>query len=205
MPKPSGNPAKLLLVEGPNDKHVISHLCVQSGYERDFCIQDKGNVEKLLDSIGAEILAPDRQRLAIVADADCLLSGRWDSIVHRFRSEGIEIPAQIDPAGTIIDGKPRLGVWLMPDNVNTGELEHFVAEMIPEDDAIWPRALKYVEQIPKEDQPFTPKKEMRAKVLSWLATRAEPGFMGQGIHRRDLRVDGELCGVFMRWLRAVFD
>ena len=205
MPKPSRNPAKLLLVEGPNDKHVISHLCAQSGYERDFCIREKGDINQLLDSIGAEILAPGRRRLAIVADADCLLSGRWDSIVYRFKSEGITFPEQIDPGGTVIEGNPRLGVWIMPDNINTGELEHFVSAMIPDDDVVWPRSVEYINGISPDDRPFKPKKEMRAKVLSWLATREEPGFVGQGIHRDDLKIDGELCIKFVRWLRQVFD
>ncbi|MXX94011.1 MAG: hypothetical protein F4Y63_11335, partial [Chloroflexi bacterium] len=181
MLSPNDSPTQILLVEGPDDKHVISHICREAGYIQNFFIQDKGGIDKLLDSIGAEIMAPGRKVVGVVADANSQPMDRWQSLVGRFSKENISIPRQPDSQGTILIGPPRIGIWLMPDNSQFGELEHFVAEMIPDADPVWPRSQQYIDDIPKSEREFTEQKIMRAKVHSWLATRKEPGFLGQAI------------------------
>ena len=57
--------------------------------------------------------------------------------------------------GAIMAGQPSIGVWLMPDNQSTGELEDFVAQMIPPGDPVWPRSEYYIEGIPEPDRKFT--------------------------------------------------
>ncbi len=93
----------------------------------------------------------------------------------------------------------------MPDNTSTGELEDFVAQMIPEDDAVWPLARQYIQGIPKERRRFTAKKMRKAEVYAWLATRKEPGPMGAAIGKRDLSTDGQLCRKFSQWLGRLFE
>ena len=85
-----------------------------------------------------------------------------------------------------------------------GELENFVAEMIPDDDPIWPLARRYIDGIPERDRKFAKKKTMRAKVHAWLATRKTPGFMGSEIGQGDMRTDGPLVVQFTDWLRKLF-
>ena len=65
--------------------------------------------------------------------------------------------ARPDRDGTIIletEDLPRVGVWLMPDNESAGELEDFVARMIPGDDPVWPLSESYIEGIPLVDRKF---------------------------------------------------
>ena len=109
--------------------------------------------------------------------------------------------------GTVIpetEDLPRVGIWLMPDNQSTGELEDFVARMIPGDDPVWPLSEDYIEGIPSEDRKFAQSKTQRAKVHAWLAAREDPRQMGQAIRARDLEVNGELCEKFVSWLRRLF-
>ena len=95
----------------------------------------------------------------------------------------------------------------MPDNESPGELEHFVSKMVHDDDAVWPLSVAYIDGIiidyPNEHRRFKGK-EVRAKVLSWIATREDPGFMGQAIARGDLNTDAPLCQTFIAWLSRLF-
>ena len=93
----------------------------------------------------------------------------------------------------------------MPDNESGGELEDFVALMIPSEDPVWPRSNTYIDAIPTHDRKFGATKTTRAKVHSWLATRDDPRQMGLAIRTRDLDVDGELCERFAGWLRRLFE
>ena len=207
----SYNPApssRILLVEGTDDSHVISQIRDRNQPMPEFSISDKYGISSLLDSIPQEIREPDRQTLGIVVDRDVNLSSRWDAVRNRLRDAGYYPPAQPDPDGTIIpetDDLPRVGIWLMPDNQSTGELEDFVSEMIPDDDPVWPLSQDYIDGIPTPDRRFTESKTQRAKVHAWLAAREDPRQMGQAIRARDLEIDGELCEKFVDWLRKLFE
>jgi len=199
------NNDRVLLVEGQNDKHVIRHLRNRHQAMPEFCIQDKGGIEELLADIGLEILAPNRKAVGILVDANDDLNARWDAVATRLREENIEMPSSPDPTGTIIDSNPRVGIWLMPDNESPGELENFVAEMIPQNDPIWPRSTNYIDSIPEKDRKFTAKKRLRAQLHAWLATREDPRQMGLAISTQDLCVDGTLSTAFAKWLRQLFE
>ena len=200
-------PSRILLVEGTDDSYVVAQIRNRNQPMPDFSISDKNGIRSLLDSIPQEIREPDRQTVGIVVDRDTNLSSRWDAVRNRLRGVGHEPPVEPDPDGTIIpetEDLPRVGIWLMPDNQSTGELEDFVARMIHDDDPVWPLAEVYIEGIPLADRKFVENKTQRAKVHAWLAAREDPRQMGQAIRARDLEVDGELCDKFVSWLRRLF-
>ena len=170
----------------------------------EFCILDKEGIEKLLEDIGAEIRVPGRKAVGILVDANDDLHARWKAVANRLREENIAVPSSPDPNGTVISNKPRVGLWLMPNNTCPGELENFVWEMIPDNDPVWPRSECYIESIPKGDRRFTEKKMLRAKIHAWLATREDPRQMGSAIGANDLHVDGALSRTFADWLRKLF-
>ena len=45
---------RVLLVEGPDDKHVVRHLSNRHKEMPEFCILDKEGIENLLENIGLE-------------------------------------------------------------------------------------------------------------------------------------------------------
>lgn len=199
------NNDRVLLVEGTDDEHVVRHLRHRHRAMPQFSIRNKEGIEKLLDDIGLEILAPGRKAIGIIVDANDDLDARWDAVTNRLREENIEVPNSPDPTGTIISSTPRVGLWFMPNNTSSGELENFVSEMIPEDDPIWPRSQSYIDDIPESDRKFTEKKILRAKVHAWLATREDPRPMGTAIRARDLHIDGTLSTTFAKWIRQLFE
>ena len=203
MDSPSNN-NKVLLVEGQDDKHVVRHLRLKNGLDAKICIRDKKSIHQLLPAIGPEVKAPGLDTLGIMADANADLTARWSAISNRLREANIEAPDLPSPEGTIIPGTPRVGIWLMPDNQSSGELEDFVQTMIPAGDPVWPRSRRYIDGIPDESRKFIPKKKSRAELYAWLATRKDPKLMGTAIGAEDLRIDGALCTSFAAWMQRLF-
>ena len=54
----------------------------------------------------------------------------------------------------------------MPDNQSPGELEDFVATLIPDDDPIWPLAKEYIHAIPTEHKKFSESHTVKAQVYA---------------------------------------
>ncbi len=92
----------------------------------------------------------------------------------------------------------------MPDNTSAGELEDFVAQMIPTEDPVWPLSKRYIEGIPKADRKFKEHKTRRAQIHAWLAAREDPRQIGLAIRTGDLNIDGSLCQKFTTWLTNLF-
>ena len=205
MPNPIPSP-NVLLVEGTSDYHVVKHIYRRQDQTQNFEITNKASVHTLLESISAETKAPGLETLGILIDADDDLSSRWQEIINAFQSIGINMPANPDPSGTIIEGKPRIGIWVMPDNKSVGELEGFINIMIPSSDQVWPLSEGYIDSIPNEERKFADndRKILKAKVHAWLAARKFPGLMGVAIREGDLNVDGQVCKDFVNWLQRLF-
>ena len=201
--------ARVLLVEGQDDAHVVKHLAEIHGGADSFRIVDKQGLPNLIKSIRVEFESEARQVIGIVVDADDDVSSRWSEIQTELK-DLVRLP-DISARGTIIEGingEPRIGIWVMPNNMDQGELEDFVHKMIPQDDVIWPKSQQYIDElvskIPKPPRPFTEKKVLRAKVHAWLATREAPRRMGHAIGRNDLDANARTATDFVAWLRRLF-
>ena len=202
----------LLLVEGPNDKHVIRHLVELHDPTLDFAIKDYEGIDGVLTRVSIHIDESTRPAVGIVVDADTVPSESWNRVcgqISNAQRDISPIPTTPDPNGTIIPenpsiGSPRVGVWIMPDNLSLGELEGFVAEMIPDDDRVWPLAQRYVNQIPHIERTFAEAKTLRAQIHAWLATREDPRQMGLAIRTRDLAINNPLSQSFLSWLTNLF-
>lgn len=197
-------PRRVLLVEGVDDRHVVRHLRDRHSDVPQFEIIYKGGFPALVGAIGPEIKASGRLAVGILADANDNPAGRWQAIADRLRRTQVTPPARMETIGAIAEGRPRVGIWLMPDNGSAGELEDFVAKLIPDGDPVWPRARSYVDDIPVAERKFAAGKVLRARVHAWLAARAEPRLMGAAIGAGDLDAAAPLAKKFADWLRSVF-
>ena len=203
---PSHQSTRVLLVEGQDDRHVVEHLYWKRfGSAPPFEVLDKHGYQPLCDAIGPELKAPDREVVGIIVDANDDLRSRWAAVTERLRRACPDIEIG-DPSleGTIAGSGPRVGLWLWPDNESSGEIEDFVARMIPCDDPIWPLSRRYIEGIPVEQRPFSEGKTARAEVHAWLAVREEPRRMGTAFRTGDLKIDGPLATRFASWLDNLF-
>ena len=212
-------PDRVLLVEGQDDFHVVRQICERNPIMPKFDILPQGGKDRLLKAIGPEINAEGRRAVGILMDADDDLDAQWQAIVNRLRQRARtyahfnlpDLPALPVASGTIIestgvnsDARLRIGIWLMPDNRSTGELEDFVGRMIPSADPVWPLSQAYIDGIPPSDRKFAPGKIQRAKVHAWLAAREAPRPMGLSIRAGDLDTNASNTASFVNWLRELF-
>ena len=201
---PGAPPSRVLLVEGPNDRHVVWHVWARHAAESPFCIVEKSGVENLLEAIVPEIKVSGRQAVGILLDANTDPAGRWAAVKDRLAQANLDLPERLCASSAIIDSRPRVGVWLMPDNTSPGELEDFVVQMIPDCDPVLPLSQRYIDGIPTAVRKFSEKKKLRAQLYAWLAAQEDPRRMGTAIGARDLQVDGALCQEFVTWLTRLF-
>lgn len=197
----------LLIVEGVDDKHVALHIWNRHSSTPPIYVLERGPVEELLKSIEFDVRTPGCVAVGFLVDADNNPMARWDGVSNRLRSAGVNAPRTPDPDGTIMaatSDMPRVGVWMMPDNQSRGELEDFVAQMIPDNDPVWPLSQDYIYRISEEHREFAENKTSTAEVYAWLATREDPRQMGAAIGARDLEIDGALCTRFTAWLERLF-
>ena len=197
----------VLMVEGLSDYHFVRQLLDQLELGLEFEVSDRSGLSGVLDSTYAEVAAPHRDVVGILIDADDDLDTRWREVADRLSSAGVSVPSSPDVDGTVIDAtadRPRVGIWLLPDNQSPGELEDFVIDMIPESDLVWPRSVDYVDGIPISEREFSEGKTDRAKLYAWLATRRQPPHIGAAIGAGDFDLSGERCRLFIGWLERLF-
>ncbi len=210
-----------LLVEGPDDKNVVSHLLIRNGFtfktndriavqligndDSILEIKDKGGFSNLITTLKQELAASDLSGLGIIVDADASLSDRWQNLRDGLRPCGYtSIPGLPSNAGTVIAGvdTAAVGVWIMPDNTLDGVLEDFVAGLVPDGDSLWPRAQQAVRDIPSDLRrcPATAK----AEIHTWLAWQEEPGArLGSAINRQYLRSDTPTALTLVAWVNRL--
>ena len=219
--KYAGPPENLVVVEGADDFYAIGHLCDIHKIMPFFRLEvpaseagmgDSGGYETLRESMEARFLQNELKAVGFIADADDNLNGRWNSLrdvlIKRCGYAPENVPANPDPAGTIIvqNGRPKVGIWLMPDNQANGALEIFLRAMVRPDDPLW----KYAEacvaglpNVPSAERNWTNK----AVLHTWLAWRKDtPGKpIGQAMGGRDFNPYAGNALAFLDWLRRLFE
>ncbi len=217
-----------LIVEGHNDILVISHLLLAkrlriSGYE------DKVRYEKELVSIGngkqgalkdlkLALKTGELDRIGLIVDADSETENpvldTWRSVSHILRQNGYQnIPTEPNPLGTIVqqEGKPQVGVWIMPNNVQAGYLEHFFEQLIDANDPYLLEATQITGGfIAQERNRFQPVHLQKAKIRTWLAWQNDPE-SPMGLALRDyptlgyMSLEVPLLIAFLDWLKQTFE
>jgi len=207
--------ARYLLLEGNSDRQVVENLCRQHGLLAPH-VEVPGGIDRLLAGIPDRINAPGLEVMGVVADADVNREARWQSLRDRFQDRAklaelayLDFPATPPADGWISGGdhQPRVGVWLMPDNQRAGILEDFVADLIPDTDALKLKASDVLRNLEAEGiHRYAEAGRPKALIYTWLAWQREPGRpMGLSIAHHDVPYDSTAAIAFIAWLRRLFD
>lgn len=198
----------VLLVEGKDDEHVFYALLGFHRLPEIFRIKDKRGIDNLLGTLDVELLASDLERLGIVVDADIDIASRWQRVTNILRASGYSnIPALPDPLGTIIaeNGRPTVGIWIMPDNTLPGMLENFVRFLVPSNDSLWGRVIHCIDNVPENERRFPTHHLIKAQLHTWLAWQHEPGSpLGLAITKRYLEANASHAQRLIDWIRRLF-
>lgn len=213
---------KKLLVEGKDDSSVITNIRDIYQLPDNFEVINCESVSNVKPTLLA-YLKTKVDVIGIVVDADAdtdnvedSLKARWDSLRDALVAQDYTVPDNPAFEGTIIvgtDRKPKIGIWLMPDNVQKpGMLEDLVSTLIAPDDVLKPVAERVLHEIEirreSEDSQkwFKPVHYTKALIHTWLAWQDEPGRpMGVAIKARMLDHNSELCQRFVAWMNTLFN
>lgn len=200
--------SRVLLTEGKNDCHVIASLCQQHQLPENFGLYDCGSDEKALKRLSALIAgAESMETIGIVLDADNPnLRAKWDALRDRLAKENYELPDNPDIEGTIIteEGKPKIGIWLMPDNNADGMLEDFCRILVDEG------KMKFADEcVDKAKQQgiatFIDSHRSKAVIHTFLAWQREPGMpLGTAITTHALDGSHPTAQQFVDFLKKLF-
>lgn len=209
------SPKRFLLVEGPNDKHVVWALLKHHKVPETFKVEEISGVDERIQNARVRLkalrTAESMERLGIVLDADDDLSKRWQQLRTALQdTAGVQLPEVPTKEGTIVElsGGRMFGAWLMPNNVLPGKIEDFLTFLVPTSDALLSRVDNFLNALPsRQDCParFPDKDRIKARVHSWLAIQREPGKpMGTAITARYLDAEAPMASEFLEWLRRLF-
>lgn len=184
--------AQRLIVEGDNDMHALTNLCLkrglknplgyEGGHKFNEFIKKGDGIESALKVLKASLDEISLTNIGIVVDADEIgAEGRWQSIrnvlAEKYQPETLDAAeAQTGPKYISENGMPFIGIWVMPDNMNVGFLEHFLSHLIPADQLVWSHAISTVDDLyTKSFNILTAAKKAKAELHTWLAWQEEPG------------------------------
>ncbi|MGM0456896.1 MAG: DUF3226 domain-containing protein [Cyanobacteriota bacterium] len=200
---------KVLLVEGTTDCHVVMALCQACGVPETFGIYQCGSDVKVLKRLNALIIRPQPpQVIGILIDTDDTpIARKWQSLQQKLRHYHYAIPAEPEQNGTILESaqeEPKLGIWFMPNNRDSGMLEDFCANLA--DARTLDFAQQCVEQASEQQLTrFKPTHRSKAIIHTYLAWQDEPGYpLGRAITRQSLSVNQPLAVSFTNWLTQLF-
>ncbi len=200
--------ARVLLVEGNDDKHAVLALITYHQFPDEvFEIIVNDGIDPLLKNLPTRLKEGGREVLGILVDADTDLQARWQSLHGILTQAGYSLPQIPASGGTILReaDKPNIGIWLMPDNQLPGMLEDFAARLISPADPLWARAQSAVDEIPEAERRFPVERTAKAKLHTWLAWQAEPGKpIGLAITTKYLDPNANQAQQFINWLQALF-
>jgi hypothetical protein len=217
--KPSSK-ANLLLVEGDNDMHVIASLCGRVGFPKVFSFPEEfkssnkiEGIDSLLAGLPLRLEESGRKILGVVVDADEDVASRWQALRDRLTKIGYAVPEILPLEGWIYTPpvetfpRPKIGIWIMPDNTLPGMLEDFVARLIPDDDVLFPKAEKILQELENEKiNCYKDTHHAKALIHTWLAWQDTSGMpMGLAITAHALTPNSLLATRFINWLKLLFD
>ena len=202
-----------LLVEGKNDMHVILSFCQYYDINENFDIIPCDSIDNVLKELRIRLTIPaNNKRIGIIVDADNNISGHWQSI-HNILTETdyYNLQAiQLHANGAIVDShdmyKPRVGVWIMPNNKLPGMLEDFIISLSSDNDPLMKRAGEVLDALEKDGiQNYKKVHKSKARVHTYLAWQDEPGLpLGIAVTKKIFNPESSNAKVLVDWLKRLF-
>lgn len=142
-------------------------------------------------------------RIGLIVDRDDDTNDKWPAVAAILRDLGMEPGGGPDGAGAIVSG--RYGVWLWPDNVSHGDLETFVAGIIPQAPifAYATEACRIAKDAHAAEYEPRHARKAALKVRSVWRDASAAGGYGHLVRNLPL-TQTPACDAFIAWFRALF-
>ena len=199
----------VLYVEGRDDMHVIRHLLSRHGVDvSEIEIKHAEGKDALLSLIEQAVSVSNGRSVGFVLDADESAPNRWRAVRDRLEKTGLDLPKEIPPDGFVGKAEKyqaQVGVWLMPDNRQSGALETLLEGLIDSGDALFVHARDSTSVAKEKGAAFADAKRTKSELHAWLAWQEEPGLpYGSAIKAHYFGHDSTPATDFVKWFKRVF-
>ncbi len=123
-----------LFVEGPDDGAVVNAFVkkltgIDLATSRLVRTKDDGGGDSwALREFDQYIRERKEGRVGVIVDRDGVDNDKWPAVRERLLALGGAADGPV-ATGAIVDG--RCGIWMWPDNISHGDLENFLAGILP--------------------------------------------------------------------------
>lgn len=199
---------KVLLVEGKNDAHLISALCNHFQVPQVFGLYNCESDGQVLRRLNVLLISSEElEVIGVILDADAPnLAGKWQSVSTLLTGAGYVVPDAPNREGTILslEGRPTVGIWLMPDNQVDGMLEDFCLRLAPNASVAYASQC-VAEALHSGHSTFTPTHTAKATIHTYLAWQDEPGMpLGLAVTARALDPAQPIAAEFHDFLLRLY-
>lgn len=211
-----------LIVEG-QDAIVLATICKLRGLPapQGYAMKDKfinefvqvaGGIGKVNSMLNQLLKDTSVNNIGVVVDANNVgAQKRWESLksqLSRVFPKNILSQVELRAEGAIIseEGFPTVGIWVMPNNVEEGYLEHFLTSLVRENDSLLPHVEKTIEDLMNLDLcRFTETKKQKALLHTWLTWQKEPGkTFGGAANSRYFDINAPAIDPLLNWFKQTF-
>lgn len=204
----------VLLVEGKEEVRTLPELLELAGIpwpndDHPVTIRELEGIQNIIadGAIEAEFKASGLKALGVIVDADGNPDDRWRRIASRLTQIIPDFPEFIDQRGVIhvSESWPRVGVWIMPDNVRQGMLETMLLELRTIEDPLQQHISEVLARARELGAPFREVHRPKAELHTWLAWQDPPGLqIHMAVKARLLNPTNPVTGAFVGWFRRLF-
>jgi len=156
----------------------------------------------------AKIKAAETQTLGVMFDADTNPTGRYTRFRNRLVGLFPLLPESISGDGLVAqnDDQKRVGLWIMPNNQDTGDLEAFLRLMVPLDaEPLWQLSMRSATEARSIGAPYRDCHITKANIYTFLAWHDPPGqHPGMAITKKVLDPRAKCAVPFAGWFRQLY-
>ena len=176
------------------------------------CIRSIGpghNKEEVLRAVVPAVTTGTGTRVGFVIDADRSLQRSWSDIKAELLEAGVDTPDRIPRDGFVGDSREfetRVGVWIMPDNTDSGAIESFLRSLVPGSDPLWQHAHTATIAALDLGASFRLTDKWKAVLRAWLAWQRNPGLTyGVAIREKYFMARSGAADAFIAWFRRLYE
>jgi len=171
---------RLLAVEGKDEVSFFNELFKHMGMEDIVDVQEVGGKDQFKKKIPALKTIPgysNLEAIAIIRDADESVENTFKSVGGVLKESGLQTPKN---PGEFSQGTPKVGVYIMPDNKNSGALETLCLRTV-KDKKEMDCVKQFIDYANRLENPPKEKDIDKAKVQAFLAIMPKvPDMLGIG-------------------------
>ena len=141
-------------------------------------------------------------------DANGNPKGRYERLRRSCLGLFPDMPEELPKTGLVLENgdQKRFGVWIMPDNIATGELETFLRYLVPDlSEPIWKYAAECVTTARDLGAECRETHIPKARLYTWLAWQDPPGYSpGIALTKKILDPHSPHASIFVAWFRDLY-